>query len=190
MVSQRCQLIPSRGIDDQGIIESNYTRGTPGPNQPKRGSLTCYLPLMNIFIQKSTISRIDSFQCYCWSRILQSDWTRHIPGHTQRKVVVLHSTLAGWLSLNKKNKEIKRVFFSDWKRGSPGHTQPKKLVIYYFPMLLPSSKKNQKIWICSLQWCCWSKNPAIWWDERQTCQHPTKSGSLRSYLASMTNSMH
>ena len=77
-------------------------------------------------------------------RILQSDWTRHIPGHTQRKVVVLHSTLAGWLSLNKKNKEIKRVFFSDWKRGSPGHTQPKKLVIYYFPMLLPSSKKKIK----------------------------------------------
>ena len=62
-------------------------------------------------------------------RILQSDWTRHIPGHTQRKVVVLHSTLAGWLSLNKKNKEIKRGFFSDWKRGSPGHTQPKTLVI-------------------------------------------------------------
>ena len=65
MVSQRCQLIPSRGIDDQGIIESNCTRGTPGLNQPKRGSLTCYLPLMNIFIQKSTISRIDSSQCYC-----------------------------------------------------------------------------------------------------------------------------
>ena len=35
MVRQTYQMIPSRDIDDQGIMESDWNRGTTGFAQPK-----------------------------------------------------------------------------------------------------------------------------------------------------------
>ena len=34
MVRQRYQWIPSRDFDDQGILESDWPKGTPGNTQP------------------------------------------------------------------------------------------------------------------------------------------------------------
>ena len=53
------------------------------------------------------------------------------------------------------------------------------LYLYWLTLLIISISVDsfQRYW-----WCWWSKNPAIWLDEKHNCLHPTKSGSLICFL--------
>ena len=82
MVRQRYSLVPSRDIDDQGIKESKMDH-----RHTKNGSLTCYLPLMDISMQKYLRCQLITSKENDDQRILQSGWTRTKPGQTQSKVV-------------------------------------------------------------------------------------------------------
>ena len=44
LARQRYQLIPSRNTDGQKILESDWTRGTPGHTQPKMAVLDATFP--------------------------------------------------------------------------------------------------------------------------------------------------
>ena len=59
LVKQRCEFIISRDIDDQRILESNWTRGLPGQTQP-RMSFRRYRP--SIIMSKEKFKDIISFQ--------------------------------------------------------------------------------------------------------------------------------
>lgn len=65
MVWQRYQLIPSRDIDDQTIMKSVWTWGTPGHTQPRVEALDITFSLW-----LSPIKDIDWFfqVNYCWSK--------------------------------------------------------------------------------------------------------------------------
>ena len=74
------------------------------PNPTKTGSLRCYVPLMTNSMHERLsyqwiLSRVIDNQ-----RILQSDWTRGTPGHTQPKVVVLDATFSLGISPCQKTK--------------------------------------------------------------------------------------
>ena len=65
MARQTYQLIPSRDIDGQRNLESDWPKSTPGHTQPIAVFL-CYLPLMVISIHKNYLKRsIGAFQFYC-----------------------------------------------------------------------------------------------------------------------------
>ena len=82
-----------------------------------------------------------------------------------------------------------RILQSDWMRSTLGHTQPKVVAADpASPWWLPTSK-NIKISIDSFLWYRWLKNPAIWFNERCSWPHPTKSSSLGCYLHLMTDPM-
>ena len=57
----------------------------------KSGSLRCYLPLTTNSMEKTKVQFILSREIDD-HRILQSEWTRGMPGHTQLKVVVSNTT--------------------------------------------------------------------------------------------------
>ena len=61
MVRRKYKLIPSRDIDDQRILESDWPDVHNWPEPTESDSLRCYLPLMTNSIQKTKISN-DSFQ--------------------------------------------------------------------------------------------------------------------------------
>ena len=91
--------------------------------------------------------------------------------------------------ISSRNTDDQRILESDWTRGTPGHTQPRvEVLCTTFPWWLSLSKKS-KMSISPFQWHCWLKNCIFWLVERHNWPQPTKSGSLRSYLSLMTNSM-
>ena len=53
---------------------------------------------------------------------------------------------------------------------------------------LPMCKKPN-IPFGSFQWYYWSKSPKIWLDKKHNWQHPIKFGSLKCYIALMTNAV-
>ena len=82
----RYQMILSRDIVDQRILQSDWTRGIPGCTQPKRYS--------QILTSSDDYLHVKNLRCHLIpSRdivnqiILQSDWRRDTKSHTQPKVV-------------------------------------------------------------------------------------------------------
>ena len=77
MIRQSVKLISSRYKDDQRILESNWTRGTPDLTQQKLTSLDEYLYPKYLRYQLIPTTDIGDH------RILQSDKMRGTTGHTQ-----------------------------------------------------------------------------------------------------------
>ena len=92
MVRQSYSLVPSRDIDDQRIKESKMDHRHTWPRPTKNGSLTCYLPLMDISMQKNLRYQLITSTENDDRRILQSGCTRTKSGKTQSKVAVLDAT--------------------------------------------------------------------------------------------------
>ena len=75
----RYPLIPSRDIDDQRLLQSDWTRGTTGYTQPKMIVRDATFALL--FFCLIPARHIDD------QRILQSDWLREFSGKTQEPLV-------------------------------------------------------------------------------------------------------
>ena len=89
--------------------------------------------------------------------------THNTPSHTLRYLhvhFVAHMWKISWKGLEKGSL---RCYLNDY------------LYLYWLTLLIISISVDsfQRYW-----WCWWSKNPAIWLDEKHNCLHPTKSGSL------------
>ena len=100
----RYQLIPSRNIDDQRILQSDCPdeRNT-WPHPTKSRSLRCYLPLINISMQKKLrLTQLTLPWDIDDQRILQSNWMRSTTGQPQPKWVVSNDTFTWWLTPCKK----------------------------------------------------------------------------------------
>ena len=125
------------------------------PNPTKTGSLRCYVPLMTNSMHKRLsyqwiLSRVIDNQ-----RILQSDWTRGTPGHTQPKVVVLDATFSLGISPCQKTKisldssrdiDDQRILQFDWKRGLTGRKLTKSSSPRsYIPLMTNSKQKSLDI---------------------------------------------
>ena len=74
-INKKDQLLPSRNIGDQRILESNYTRGTPCQTQPTAVILDAFLDY--IFMQKIMLI-IES----------HNDWMRDKTSQTESKVLL------------------------------------------------------------------------------------------------------
>ena len=125
-----------------------------------------------------------SFQTYWWSKNL-TIWSqeRHNWPHTTESI-----SLGYYFHTFTKHTDDQGVLQSDFKRGTAGHTQPKIVVSEStFPWWLTLTKKRLSLDSFRTYW--WSKNLAIWLEERHNLPHPTKSSSVRCYLPLMFISM-
>ena len=101
-------LIPSRDIDDQRILRSDWTRDTTGNTQLK---LAVSDPSFLWWLSpcKKSIASIDCMQIYWWSKNSDlDDWMRDTTGHTQPKLVVLYPFFHCRLPPSKK------IYGTDW----------------------------------------------------------------------------
>ena len=131
-------------------------------------------------------------------RILESNWTRVIPGHSTKNDSLI-CYLALMTNFMKKNKDI-NWFFPEtllnkesrnlqWTGGTPGQTQTKAVVSdATFPSWTIPCKQNQYLnWffpgILIIKESC----SLIGWGHIWT--HTTKSGSLTCCLSLLTNSI-
>ena len=67
-----------------------------------------------------------------------------------------------------------RVLESDWIKNTPGQTQPRVVILDATFLWWLSPSRKSKISSGNIQSNWWSKNPAVWLDERQNLPHPTK----------------
>ena len=105
----------------------------------------CKTSLISICYFHISVDLIDQ-------RILQSDWTRGKPGHTQLKLVVSDSAFLWWLFPCKNlwyrltfswDTDHQRVLQSDWTRGTTGRTQLEVIVSDpIFPWWISPCKKS------------------------------------------------
>ena len=121
-------------------------------------------------------------------RILQSDWTRALSGHTHSRVIVSDLTLPCWLSPCKNSKALgfipsrdtddQRIVHSIWTRGTTSRTEIEMPVSdVTFPRWLCPCEKNYAI-----NWpfpkTLMIKNPATCLGKRHNRPHPTISSSF------------
>ena len=92
------QLTLSQDINDQRMLQFDWTRGTTGHLQPKEVVKDANFSWWVIPCKKVRYQLILS-QDIVDQRILQSDWTWDTTGHTQPKSVVSHHALPRWLIL-------------------------------------------------------------------------------------------
>ena len=151
------------------------------PHSTKSGSFRCCLPLITYSMQNN--------QGLTWffPKILMIKESRYLIGQEAQlaapnQELFSDATFPWWLIPCKKvihklifSQDIvdQRILQSDWTRGTTGYTQPNSSVSHHaLPQSLILCKKTKTYW--------WSKNPAIWLDERHIWPHPIKKGSLKS----------
>ena len=117
----RDRLISFRDIDDQNILQFDWSRGRSSLDQPKVVvSDAAFLWWVTPCKKKKL--RYHSFlsRDFDDQRILQSEWTRGITGHFQPKEKVPDATLACWLPPYKKTKRLLDFFQRyQWSKNPP-----------------------------------------------------------------------
>ena len=111
-------MIPSRDIGDQRILHADWIRGTPGHIKPKlvasAAAFPCWLTTckktqdINWFFPEKLMIKIScsltgpetnwphpTNRDIVDQRILQPNWMRNTPSHTQPKVIASNTTLRG-----------------------------------------------------------------------------------------------
>ena len=111
-------LMPSRDIDDQRILQYDWTRHTTGHIQPK---VVVSNPSFSWWLSpcKKTRYQLISSRYIDDQRILQSDWMRGTTGHTQPKVKVLDPSFSWWLSPCKNSEISIDSFHRHWCLENP-----------------------------------------------------------------------
>ena len=162
--------IPSRDIDDQRTLESEWMWRTTGHIQPKVIASDATFPWWLTPDQKKKIV-IDSFWRHWWSTntaIRLDEW--HNCSHSIRSVASYANFLCDyhyaknlryWL-IPSRDIDDQRTLDTDRTRDSTGKTKPKKVVSdATFLWWLSQCKKYVRS-IRSFQIYWWSKNIAIW----------------------------
>ena len=183
-------MIPSWDINDQRILESDWTRGTTGNTQLK---LVVSDPFFLWWLSpsKKNIVSIDSMQIYWWSKNSATclNDTHNWPNPNRSGSLILPS-IAGYLQeknlwyslIPSRDIDDQRILQSDWTRDTTGNTQLKLAVSdpFFLWWLSPCKKSIASIDCLQIYW--WSKNSAVWLNERHNWPHPTKISSLISFL--------
>ena len=140
-----------------------------------------------LFLCKKYIALIDCLHKCWWSMI---GWQAQLPTLNQNGtpkyilslMVIPHlKNLLHQLVASRDQGILK----SDRMIGANPNTQPKEVVSDPSFCWRLSPYKKSRVLIDSLLRCWWPKNPGIRLDKRHNWQHPTKTGSLRSFLPLM-----
>ena len=166
----------------------------------KTGTLRCCLPWWLIVCIRNLRYQLTISKYIIDQRILEQDWTRGTPGHTQPKVVLSHPSSPPWCLSHCKNSKIminslqrlcwlKDLAIWFYERHTRPHATNKGSLICMLPsldehlhvknpryQLIPSSDTDKK-------------NPAMSLGERHNWLHPTKKDSFTCYLPFKINSM-
>ena len=147
----RYQLIPSKNIIYNRILQSDWTKGTTGYTQLKAVSDATF-PWWSSPWKKSKILIYSLQRCY-WSQ--NPDWTRGPTGHTQPKVVLLDTTFPWWLSPLKKSTILIDSFQRYWvskntviwldERHNWSHPIKKGSLRCYLSLMFSSMQKISRI---------------------------------------------
>ena len=99
----RYHFILSRDVDDQRILQWDWTRDKTCQTQPKRVVPDTTFAWWLSSCKKS--KRLLDLLLRYWSKNLLPDWTRDTTGNTEPEVIVSDATYIWWLSPCKKSKE-------------------------------------------------------------------------------------
>ena len=176
-------------MDDQRILQSNWTRRTSDHIQPK------------MLISDATFPWCKKSIIWLHRRYF---WLKNPATWLKKKYQWPHptkcSSLSGYLSLMTVKKlryaiifrdiDDQRILTFDWTRDTTSNTKQKwGSHKCYLPPLMTNSMQKTKILFDYFQRYWWSFNhPAIWLDQKHIWQQPTRH-SLKSYLL-LTNSFH
>ena len=120
-------------------------------------------------------------------RILKSDWTRGTTAHIQLKLALPNVAFSHYFHI----KNLRYWFFLGIWPGNPANwtylaTHNQKNTLRYYLSWWECPCKICEISIDSFRRDWWSKNPALWFDEKHTWSHPNEKASLRCYHPLMT----
>ena len=181
IVRQRYQLFPFRDINDQRILESDWSQCIPGHTQSRAVVLDATFPWW-LSPCKKWNTPIASFKFYCWSKN-PSIWMRDIIGQKQLK----SNSLKCYLPQLFHDGDCYPIETSPLICRANQWTGFNKITTSVMKELTNFSMKKPLCLLDHRYW--WLKNPAIWLDETQNWRHPIKRGSLTYYPPWMIISM-
>ena len=156
------------------------------PHPTKNDSIRSFLQVTVVSMQK-----IYSIDWLLAQMLMIKDWMTGTTANTQPKwYCQIHPSFDGYPHLKNLLHQLvassdQGILKSDRMIGANPNTQPKEVVSGPSFCWRLSPYKKSRVLIDSLQRYWWPKNPGIRLNKRHNWQHPTKTGSLRSFLPLM-----